>query len=200
MTTAFSVNFDYRCPFARNANEHVVAALRAGAPWDVTFTGFSLDQAHTDEGDIPVWKNDDARKSLVPVAAGIVARDQFPDQFLEAHLALFSARHDKGGDLRDEAVVRTALASAAIDPDAVFAELADGWPFEQFRVEHERSVEEHAAFGVPTFVVGGHAAFARIMTRPKGDGEVARSTISRVLDLVGAHPELNEVKHTTISR
>ena len=28
--TTFAVNWDYRCPFARNAHEHVVAGLATG--------------------------------------------------------------------------------------------------------------------------------------------------------------------------
>ena len=46
----FSVNWDYRCPFARNAHEHVMAGLEAGADWDVTYVAFSLNQAHVEEG------------------------------------------------------------------------------------------------------------------------------------------------------
>ena len=35
MTRQFAVSFDYRCPFARNGHESVVAGLRAGRDWDV---------------------------------------------------------------------------------------------------------------------------------------------------------------------
>jgi hypothetical protein len=38
------------------------------------------------------------------------------------------------------------------------------------------------------------------MTRPEGDGAVARDTIDRVLELVSGHPEINEYKHTSIPR
>jgi hypothetical protein len=53
---------------------------------------------------------------------------------------------------------------------------------------------------VPTFIVGEDAVFARLMTRPEGDGAEARATIDRVLGLIGEHPELNEFKHTRLSR
>lgn len=197
---AFSVNFDYRCPFARNAHEHVITALRGGAPYDVRFVGFSLGQVHVQEGATSVFDDPSERSALVAVAAGIVVRDRFPDVFLDTHLALFAARHDDGGNLRDEAVVRSALEKGGADADAVFAELDKGWPFETFRADHDTSTSEHAAFGVPTFVVGDQAAFVRVMTRPSGDTRAARATIDRVLDLVSAHPELNEVKHTTVPR
>ena len=45
--------FDYRCPFARNGHESVVAGLRDGRDWDVTFVPFSLDQVHVEEGEPP---------------------------------------------------------------------------------------------------------------------------------------------------
>ena len=55
MTRHISVTFDYRCPFARNANEAVVAALRSDALADVEwrFVPFSLDQSHLEEGEVP---------------------------------------------------------------------------------------------------------------------------------------------------
>ncbi len=58
----------------------------------------------------------------------------------------------------------------------------------------------HAVFGVPTFIVGDRAAFVRLMDRPEGDGARARSTVEHVLSLCVEHPELNEFKHTTVSR
>ena len=50
MTRAFAVTFDYRCPFARNAHEHLLAGLAGGADWDVTFVPFSLGQVHVGRG------------------------------------------------------------------------------------------------------------------------------------------------------
>ena len=50
MPNSFGVTWDYLCPFARNAHEHLVAALKAGADWDVQFRFFSLAQAHVPEG------------------------------------------------------------------------------------------------------------------------------------------------------
>jgi hypothetical protein len=55
----FGITFDYLCPFARNANEHVTAALRAGADWDVSFVPYSLAQGHVEDGDVDVWDRDD---------------------------------------------------------------------------------------------------------------------------------------------
>ena len=43
MTQRFAVSFDYRCPFARNAQEAVVTGLREGRDWDVRFLAFSTE-------------------------------------------------------------------------------------------------------------------------------------------------------------
>ncbi len=196
----FSVNFDYRCPFARNAHEHVVAALRADADYDVSFRGFSLTEAHVAPGELSAFDDPNHRADLVALAAGIVVRDRLPERFLDAHLSLFAVRHDDGDDLRDEAVVRNALTRVGVDADLVFSEIESGWPFETIRAEHQASVKEHAAFGVPTFIAGDQAAFVRVMTRPNGDGKLATSTVDRVLDLLMGHPEINEFKHTSIPR
>ena len=196
----FSINFDYRCPFARNAHEHVLAALSGGADYRVQFVAFSLSQVHVAEGEKPVWEDPTARDQLLAIAAGIVVRERYADLFPAAHLALFAVRHDEGGDLRDEKVVRSALAHAGVDDVAVFTELAAGWPFELFRQEHETAVQGHAVFGVPTFIVDDQAVFVRLMTRPCGDNELARATIDRVLELLVDHPDLNEFKHTSIPR
>lgn len=200
VATTFTINFDYRCPFARNANEHVLDALADGATWDVSFLGFSLTAAHADPEAPLDWDDPELRPDLVPLAAGLAVRDSFPDQFRDVHRALFAARHDLGEDLRDEDVVRHALAKGGADPDAVFAELATGTPFEVLHREHNLGITKHRAFGVPTFSNGSDAVFVRLMTRPQGNGALARTTIETVLNLLEHHPELNEYKHTSIPR
>ena len=200
MTTMFSINFDYRCPFARNANEHVIAALRAGANYDVSFKAFSLTEVHNEEGTASSFDDSEKRPDILPLEAGVVVRERFPEKFFDVHLSLFAVRHDDGDDLRDRSKIENALTRAGVDAAAVFAEIEQGWPIETVRKEHERSVSENAAFGVPTFIWKDQAVFVRIMTRPAADGTLARSTIDRVLELIENHPDINEYKHTTIDR
>lgn len=200
MTTAFAVTWDYRCPFARNAHEHVVDGLRGGAAWEVTFVPFSLSQGHVEEGDPDVWNDPSKVSALLAMEVGIVVRDRFPEQFLAVHGALFRARHDEGRDIREESVLREVVAEQGVDAGAVFAEIQDGWPREQFRKEHEAAVADHEVWGVPTFIAGDKAVFVRLMTRSHGDQELAATTIQRVADLVAGFPELNEFKHTSIPR
>jgi hypothetical protein len=122
---SFAITWDYRCPYARNAHEHVVAGLLAGAPWDVTFIPFNLDQTHIGEGGVPVWDEPDRYPGLLATAAGVVVRDLFPDRFLAAHVGLFAARHDLSLDLRQRDILAGVLADAGVDADAVLAAMIE---------------------------------------------------------------------------
>ena len=196
----FVVTWDYRCPFARNAHEHVVAALADGAEWQVTFLPFSLSQAHVPEGGTPVWEDPEKAKDLLALAAGVVTRDQYPDRFLQAHLALFTARHDDGLDLRVPEVVAGVLDGAGVPGDKVVAEVESGAPVQELRRAHEEAVSRWQVFGVPTFVVGERAVFVRLMSRPNGDAALARRTVEGVIGLFDSMPDLNEFKYTTLER
>ncbi|HET6792834.1 MAG TPA: DsbA family protein [Acidimicrobiales bacterium] len=200
MALRFAVNWDYRCPFARNAHEHVLAGLDAGADWQVDFVPFSLSQVHVAEGEPDVWDNPAKARDLIALQAGIVVRDQQPDLFRTVHGALFRARHDNGRDLRDRDVVAEVIAEAGADAAPVLAAIDDGWPAEALRKAHESSVAEQSVWGVPTFIVGDRAAFVRLMTRPESDGRPSVGLIERVVEAVGGWTEVNELKHTTLGR
>jgi protein-disulfide isomerase-like protein with CxxC motif len=199
VTRAFEITWDYRCPFARNAHEHVIEALENGADWDVTFVPFSLGQAHVAEGQPDVWDDPDADTGLLALQAGVVVRDKFPDRFLAVHRALFALRHDEGLQLKDEAELRRVLEAAGVDADAVFDEIASGRPLQIVKEEHTAAVEKDQVWGVPTFIQNGQSVFVRLMNRPEGDSALAASQVERVLDLL-TWPELNEFKHTSIPR
>ncbi len=200
MSRSFAVTWDYRCPFARNAHEHLLAGLEGGADWDVRFLLFSLEQAHVEEGAVPVWEEPDRHPGLVANLAGVVVRDRSPELFPAVHQALFTARHDEGLDLRDRAIVAKTLDAAGADGAGVLSEVDASWPLDVLKEEHTDAVQRFHVFGVPTFVTGDDAVFVRLMNRPHGDNSLATSTIERVLDLLVGWPELNELKHTAIPR
>jgi hypothetical protein len=200
MPFSFTLNWDYRCPYARNAHEHVVTGLGAGADWSVRFVGFSLDEVHVAEGEPSVFDEPLKHPGLLANEVGIVVRDRWPEQFPATHLALFSARHDQALDIRERTVLADVLTASGLDPGAVFAEVDAGWPLETLRREHRASVNQDQAFGVPTFVSGGQVVFVRLTDRPAGDAKLATTTIERVLDLLTGWPALNEFKHTSIPR
>jgi len=195
MPRSFAATFDYRCPFARNGHESVVAGLREGRDWDVTFAPFSLDQVHVEEGQPPVWERspDVWGTGVNALLWGIAVRDHFTDQFVDWHLAAFAARHEQGLKIAKDEVLRDVAMSVGLDTDAVAAEVASGRPLETLALEHTEAVKRHSVFGVPTFIVGERAVFVRLMDRANPD------EIDRVLDLL-EWTELNEFKHTSIPR
>jgi len=200
MALTFAVTWDYRCPFARIAHDHVVTGLEAGADWDVTFVPFSLGQVHVAEGETDIWERPQDDSGLLALQVGVVVRDQHPGQFLAVHRGLFDARHLRGAKLDDPDVVRGVLDDNGVDGSAVLATVAEGAALEVVRKEHEAIVASHDVWGVPTFVVGPAATFVRLMHTPNGDAELARTSVERIIDLVAGWPDLNEFKHTSIPR
>ena len=200
MPLSFGVTFDYRCPFARNAHEHLVEGLRAGADWDVQFLPFSLTQNKVGEDEASVWDEPEKDSGLLALQLGIAIRDTQPDRFLDAHTALFGIRHDQGKSQRDEAILRETLATAGVDVDAAFDEVASGLPLKTIRAEHERGVAEYQVWGVPTFIAGDNAAFVRVMDRPRDGLHEPAKVIERIVSLLTGWPELNEFKHTSLSK
>lgn len=202
MTSTFAVTWDYRCPFARNAHEHLLTGLAAGADWRVRYLPFSLGQAHVEEGQPSVWEKPEQDSGILALQAGVVVRDEFPERFPAVHRALFAARHDEGLHLEDRTVVERVLTQHGVPADAVLARIDSGAALETVRAEHEEFVASHTVWGVPTFIAGDQAVFVRLMNRaPEGADPVASvRAVERVVDLLTGWPELNEFKHTSIPR
>lgn len=202
MPRTFALTFDYLCPFARNAHEHVVAGLRDGADWDVTFVPYSLAQGHVEEDAPAVWdlEEPNAAAGLLALQVGLAVRDHEPDRFLDTHERLFAARHDDGRDLKDRAVLRDVLEAVDVDADAILDMVDGGRPLETLRQEHQAAADEHEVWGVPTFIAGGRAVFVRFLDRPEGDATRARERIEPTVDLVVDVPMLHEFKQTDLPR
>ena len=202
MTTSFAVTWDYRCPFARNAHEHILTGLAAGADWQVRWLPFSLGQAHVEEGGVSVWDDPGQDSGIIALQAGVVVRDEYPDRFPAVHRALFAARHDDALHLEDRAVVEKVLTEHDVPADAVFARIDSGEALATVRAEHEQFVGSHNVWGVPTFISGDRAVFVRLMDRAPTGTDPAGSvrSVEKVVDLLTGWAELNEFKHTSIPR
>ncbi len=199
MTRRFGLTFDYLCPFARNANEYAIAAIRDGADIDVTWMPYSLAQNHVDEDEPSIWDREqpDRAAGILALQAGLAARDHVPHRFLEVHEQLFAARHDHGQDLKEPEVVRAALSRAGADPDEVLAHVEDGSALKILRHEHD-AARSREVWGVPTFVTDERAVFVRVLDRPNGDAAAARRRIDAVLDLVDGDLKLHEFKQVDL--
>jgi hypothetical protein len=199
VTRRFQLTFDYLCPFARNANEHVVAGLRGDADWEVDFVPFSLAQGHVEAGDTAIWERDTplTESGILALAAGVVVRDEYPEAFLDVHEALFAARHDAGMDIKDRDVVAEVLRGAGVDPEPVFARIDDGPALKVVRDEHEAAAAREV-WGVPTFMTEDRCVFVRVLDRPEGDAARATRRIEQIVDLVDDAAMLHEFKQVDL--
>ena len=202
MSSVFAVTWDCRCPFARNAHEHILTGLAAGAGWQVRFLPFSLGQAHVEEGGVSVWDDPSQDTGILALQAGVVVRDEFPDRFPAIHRGLFAARHDEGLHLEDRTVVEKVLTEHGVPAHVVFERIESGAALATVRQEHEAFVASHTVWGVPTFIAGDEAAFVRLMDRAPAGSDPAPSirAVERVVDMLTGWPELNEFKHTVVRR
>ena len=191
---SFAVTFDYRCPFARIAHEHVLEGLAEGADWDVRFTPFSLSAAKD-----PTWKREHD-SGLLALEVAIAVRETQPERFAAAHEAIFSFRHDQGGNLRSLDDLGPVLEQAGIDVGPVLAEINGGVPLKMVREEHDAAVNDHGVWGVPTFIAADQAVFVRLMERPDKAQVRGTKAIERILDMLTGWPELNEFKHPRLPR
>jgi 2-hydroxychromene-2-carboxylate isomerase len=196
---AFEVSYDYLCPFAHIAHEHLVAGLQAGAKWDVTFTPWTLRQVHKEEGAPDVWDDPDKVGELIALESSLAIRDGWPDRYLEAHLALYRARFEQSVPLKTRDEVAVVLDAISLDTAAVFEVVDTGGPRKELAESWRRLSEDHAAFGVPTFVVDNDAVFVRLMDRP-ASGDDAIATIEWIVNQLIENPRVNEFKHTKIVR
>ncbi len=200
MSRAFTLAFDYLCPFARNVSEHLTASLRAGSDWDVRFVPYSLAQGHVEEDEPAIWDRERPLEAagILALATGVAVRDTRPERFLDVHDALFAARHDQGRDLKEREVVADALAVAGLDPAPILAEVDRGGVLATVRAEHEQVVAGHEVWGVPTFITETRAVFVRLLERPHPDPAVTRERIEQVLELVDGHTVLHEFKQADL--
>jgi 2-hydroxychromene-2-carboxylate isomerase len=199
MTRRFGLTYDYRCPYARIAHEHVLAGLRAGADWEVEFLPFSLGQAHVAEGEEPVWVRPDDDSGLLALQASIAVRDNHREHFEAVHHALFEHRHGDAGQLKEWAELAPVLDAAGVDAATIRAEIDSGQPLATVEKEHTSYVESHNVWGVPTFIVDDRAVFLRLLHMPTDDPRASITTIDGVLQQID-WPILNEFKHTRIPR
>ncbi len=199
-TPPFGLNFDYRCPFARIIHEHVVVAQRAGAGFDITFEPFTLSQGHVAPGNPPAWEDPAYDADLLALEVGLAVRDLAPDQFLDVHLALFTARHDEGVTLRTRAQVTAVLERFGVDADSIFAYVDRGTPRAEIAQTWTRRAGADQVFGVPTFFVNDQAVFVRYMERPTDNPQESIDLIMRLVDLMVNQSPINEFKHTTLPR
>ena len=194
---SFDLSFDYRCPFAKNMHLHVLTALRAGADLDVTFMPWSLSQGSREEGAPDVWNDPAYDADLLSLAAGISIRDQQPDVFLDAHEALFRARHGGRKRLVTLEEISDVVAPLGVDMTKVANDVASRRPHDVIAASH-KEFDRYQAFGVPTIVVNEQATFVRYMDEPTEDAQASVDLVTTLVTMMASQPAINEFKHTQL--
>jgi hypothetical protein len=197
--TSFDLSFDYRCPFAKNIHLHVIAALRAGADLDVNFAPWSLSQGSRAEGAPDVWNDPAYDADLLSLAAAVSVRDHQSEYFLDAHEAMFRARHDRAIRLVTLDEISNVLAPLGVDMAKVASDVASRRPHDVIAASH-KEFDRFEAFGVPTFVVNDDATFVRYMSEPGDDPAPSVELITSLLSMMTNRADLNEFKHTQLPR
>lgn len=193
----FDVSYDYRCPFARNIHLHLIAALNAGADFDVNFIPWTMSQGYKSVGAPDVWNDPSRDSDVLALAVSTSVRDQQPELFLTAHEALFRARHERAIRLVTMEEIDQVLARLGVDMQRVRDDVATRRPH-QVIGESFAQFERYEAFGVPTFVVNGDATFVRYMTGPSDNAHDSIKMLDALVTLMEHEPELNEFKHTRV--
>ena len=194
----FDLSFDYRCPFAKNIHLHVVTALRAGAGFEVNFSPWSLSQGGRGDGP-DVWNDPAYDADLISLAAAVSVRDQQSEYFLDAHEALFRARHDRSIRLISLDEISNVLAPLGVDMAKVATDVASRRPHDVIAASH-KEFDRFETFGVPTFVVNDDATFVRYMSEPSDDPAESVELITSLLAMMTKRADLNEFKHTQLPR
>ena len=197
--TSFYLSYDYRCPFAKNIHLHVIAALNAGADFDVRFVPWTMSQGYKSEGSPDVWDDPAHDPDLLSLAVSTSIRDQQPEFFLRAHEALFRARHERAIRLVTMDEIEVVLAPLGVDMTKLRDDLESRRPHQVIGESFEE-FSKFEAFGVPTFVVENDATFVRYMQPPTADAKGSIKLIESIVNLIEAQPELNEFKHTRLPR
>ncbi|HEY5104711.1 MAG TPA: DsbA family protein [Acidimicrobiales bacterium] len=194
---SFQLSYDYRCPFAKNIHLHVVAALNAGADFDVTFVPWTMSQGYKASGAPDVWDDPARDEEMLALAVSTSIRDLQPEHFLAAHEALFRARHERGVRLVTQNEIEGVLQSTDVNLELVFDDVASRRPHKVIG-ESFTEFERYEAFGVPTFIVGEDATFVRYMETPTENAQESVTLITSLVNLMSTQSALNEFKHTRV--
>lgn len=193
----FKISYDYRCPFAFNLHAHVITALRAGADFDVEFVPWTMSQGYRAHGSPDVWDDPKKDGDHLALAVSISIRDQQGDHFLDAHDALFRARHEDGLTLKSWDDIEAALRHIDLDMDRIRRDVASRRPFEVIG-QNFKNFESYEAFGVPTVVIDNDATFVRYMKGPTSNASESIELVTSLVSLISARSDLNEFKHTKV--
>ena len=162
-----------------------------GESIEVDWQPFSLAQINSkDKGeDYKVWEQPEilngSDNTLLAHQAGLAAKRQGKEAFESFFMALLKLRHEEKKDLTDPAVIDEAVNNSIVDMGQFKEDLVDVDLLREIGESHTKAVEEHGAFGVPTYVFpSGGSAFIKMFIPPDDQaGEIYSNLTKLVSDL-----------------
>ena len=122
----------------------------------------------------------------------MAAKRQGQEAFESFFMTLLKARHEEKKDLTDPKVLDDAVAASGIAAGRFREDLLDPDLLKELGESHTRAVEEHGAFGVPTYVFpNGNAAFIKMFIPP---AEEAVEMYDSLMKVAGDFKYLGEIK------
>ena len=159
-----------------------------GEAINVDWQPFSLAQVNSDKDqDIKLGEQpgglDGTDKTFLAHMSGLAAKRQGEEQFKSFFMALLRARHEDKKDLLDPVVMEEAAVAAGLDMARFREDAADPELLKDIAESHTIAVEEHGAFGVPTFVSdGGNATFLKMFIPPDEQAVEIYETMTKAMN------------------
>lgn len=160
--------FDPLCPWAYQTSLWI-KDVRDQTEIEIDWSFFSLEEINRPEGKKHPWEREWAYGwSLMRVGA-LLRRRSMRD--LELWYAVVGeALHSRGIKAHRKEVAEELAAEAGFDGKIVDEALADDSTAQEVRADHDRSVADYGAFGVPTLVFDGQSIFGpKITPAPRGE-------------------------------
>jgi hypothetical protein len=168
-----------------------------GSKVEVDWQPFALAQVNADkDAELKVWEKPDVIDGTDPVflahRSGLAAKRQGKEAFEAFFIALLKARHEEKADLNDPEVMKASAQTAGLDLARFLEDQADPDLLKVIGDSHTKAVEEHGAFGVPTFVApNGKAAFVKMFIPPE---EQASEIYDSLSNMISEFDHVGEIK------
>ena len=156
-----TVYFDYTCQYSYRAMHWLDRAREARPDLVVDWATFSLKEVNREEEE-PSWVTADSPPSIGVFAQALAhaARDA---DFERYHRSVFDAMQGEHRKLGEEELLGFA-AAAGVDVERFLAERGRWTAF--VGAEHREAVARYGAYGTPTVILDGAAAYLRLHEEP----------------------------------
>ena len=163
------------CPWSWRTSLWIREVARV-RPIDVHWKFLSLEEINRPAGTL----KDSHLQSRGPFRVMTLARRRHGEEAVDRlYLAFGKARHDRGEDLSDESVVKSAIEEAGYGPSLLDEAMDDPSTEQEYIAEHN-AVVERGGFGVATLEIdGGDPIFGPVI-QPVPDGEEAGQLFDHV--------------------